>query len=448
MPDATITNLVDVVREFAYPLTGAAQDYDQLMNLIGDARFVLIGEASHGTHEFYEQRAEITKRLIQEKDFTAVAVEADWPDAYRVNRYVQGFSDDQTPEAALAGFRQFPAWMWRNIDVLNFVYWLRQYNDKLPSHRMKVGFYGLDLYSMYSSIDAVIEYLDRIDPEAANRARQRYSCLEHFGEDTQNYGYATGLGLAQPCEEEVINQLRELQNRTNEYFHKDGCLAADEYFYAEQNARLVKNAEMYYRTMFHERESSWNIRDLHMAETLDQLVSHFDQQGQQTKIVVWEHNSHLGDARATDMKRMGELNVGQLVRERYGNNAVLIGFSTYTGTVIAASHWGGSAELKQVRSALPESYEAVFHQTGIPQFLLILRGENSAIEALRKPRLQRAIGVIYRPKTERVSHYFDVCLPDQFDAVIHIDDTKGVQPLDRTTDAKMDEPPETFPSGV
>jgi erythromycin esterase-like protein len=448
MPDATITNLVDVVREFAYPLTGAAQDYDQLMNLIGDARFVLIGEASHGTHEFYQQRAEITKRLIQEKGFTAVAVEADWPDAYRVNRYVQGVSDDQTPEGALAGFHKFPAWMWRNIDVLNFVYWLRQYNDGLPRGSNKIGFYGLDLYSMYSSMDAVIEYLDRVDPEAANRARQRYSCLEHFGEDTQNYGYVTSLGLAPSCEEEVINQLRELQRHTNEYFQKNGCLAADEYFYAEQNARLVKNAEMYYRAMFHERESSWNIRDRHMAETLDQLVAHFDQQGQKTKIVVWEHNSHLGDARATDMRRIGELNVGQLVRERYGNDTVLIGFSTYTGTVTAASHWGGSAELKQVRSALPESYEAVFHQTGIPQFLLILRGENPAIEALRKPRLERAIGVVYRPKTERVSHYLDACLPDQFDAVIHIDDTKGVQPLDRKSDEDMLEPPETFPFGV
>ncbi|MBU7582983.1 MAG: erythromycin esterase family protein [Nostoc sp. TH1S01] len=448
MLDATITNLVDVVRKSAYPLTGAAQDYDPLMNLIGDARFVLIGEASHGTHEFYQQRAEITKRLIQEKGFTAVAVEADWPDAYRVNRYLQGVSDDQTPEAALLGFRSFPGWMWRNTDVLNFVSWLRIYNDNLARDSIKVGFYGLDLYSMYSSIAAVIDYLDRVDPEAANRARHRYSCLEHFGEDIQTYGYATSFGLAQTCEEEVISQLREFQLRTNEYFQQDGRLAADEYFYAEQNARLVKNAEMYYRAMFHERVSSWNVRDRHMAETLDQLVAHFDQQGQKTKVVVWEHNSHLGDARATEMKRAGELNVGQLVRERYGNDAVLIGFSTYTGTVTAASHWGGSAELKQVRSALPESYEAVFHQTQIPQFLLTFRGNNPAIKALRKPRLERAIGVIYRPETERISHYFDACLPEQFDAVIHIDDTKGVQPLDRSVSLDMGEPPETFPSAL
>jgi len=448
MPDATITNLVDVVREFAYPLTGAAQNYDPLMNLIGDARFVLIGEASHGTHEFYQQRAEITKRLIQEKGFTAVAVEADWPDAYRVNRYVQGVSDDQTPESALSGFRQFPGWMWRNTDVLNFIYWLREYNANLPKNSIKVGFYGLDLYSMYKSIEAVIGYLDRVDPEAANRARHRYSCLEHFSEDTQQYGYAASFGLTQSCEEEVINQLRELQRRTNEYFQKDGWLAADEYFYAEQNARLVKNAEMYYRAMFQEQVSSWNIRDRHMAETLDQLVAHFDQQRPKTKVVVWEHNSHLGDARATEMRKAGELNVGQIVRERYGNEAVLIGFSTYTGTVTAASNWGGSAELKQVRSALPESYEAVFHQTGIPQFLLILRGDNSAIEALRKPRLERAIGVIYRPETERASHYFQARLPEQFDALIHIDDTKGVQPLDRTIFGDTDEPPETFPSAL
>lgn len=448
MLDATIINLADAVRKSVYQLTGAIADYDPLMNLIGNARFALIGEASHGTHEFYKQRAEITKRLIQEKGFTAVAVEADWPDAYRVNRYVQGANDDLTPTEALSSFQCFPDWMWRNTDVLNFVTWLREYNDALPENAIKVGFYGLDLYSMYTSIEAVLNYLDKIDPEAAQRARYRYSCFEHFGEDTQTYGYITSFELTKSCEEEVVNQLRELEQRIAEYAQKDSRIKADELFFIEQNARLVKNAEAYYRNMFTNRESSWNIRDRHMAETLEQLVNYLDRQGQQTKVVVWEHNSHIGDARATDMETLGEVNVGQLVRERYGSDSVLIGFTTYTGTVTAASSWGGTTELKQVRSALPESYEALFHQVGLPQFLLVLRDDNPAIGNLRQPRLERAIGVIYQPETERISHYFYARLPEQFDAVIHIDDTKGVQPLDRTADSQMNEPPETFPFAI
>ncbi len=446
MPDATVTKLVDAVRQSAHPLTGGAEDYEPLMDLIGDARFVLIGEATHGTHEFYQQRAEITKRLIQEKGFTAVAVEADWPDTYRVNRYVRGTNDDATGEEALRGFQRFPTWMWRNTVVLSFINWLRQYNDALPQDVTKVGFYGLDLYSLYGSIQAVLAYLDKIDSEAAKRARYRYSCFEHFAEDTQAYGYAASLGLKESCEEEVVNQLQELQRRTDEYAQRDGQVAADEFFYAEQNAQLVKNAEEYYRSMFRGRVSSWNVRDRHMAETLDRLVTHFDRQGKRTKVVVWEHNSHIGDARATDMGAAGELNVGQLVRERYDRDAVLIGFTTYTGTVRAANNWDEPAQLKQVRPALPDSYESLFHQTGLPQFLLKLRDPNSAIAGLREQRLERAIGVIYRPETERASHYFYACLPDQYDALIHIDNTRAVEPLERTSHREAGEAPETFPS--
>ncbi|MBD2362533.1 erythromycin esterase family protein [Anabaena minutissima FACHB-250] len=448
MVDTTITNVVEALRESAHHITGTATDYDPLINLIGNARFVLIGEASHGTHEFYEQRIEITKRLIQEQGFTAVAIEADWPDAYRVNRYIQGVSTDPTPAEALAGFQRFPTWMWRNTDVLNFVNWLREYNDNLPDKAIKIGFYGLDLYSMYASMEAVINYLDQVDPQAAQRARYRYSCFDHFGEDSQQYGYTTSFGLTKSCEQEVVSQLLELQQRAAEYTYKDHQLAADEFFSAMQNARLVKNAEAYYRSMFSGRVSSWNIRDRHMAEMLEQLVEHLDQRGTPSKVVVWEHNSHLGDARATDMGKLGEVNVGQLVRDRYGQDAVLIGFSTYTGTVTAASNWGETTELKQVRSALPGSYEALFHQTGIPQFLLLLRDNNPAITNLREPRLERAIGVIYQPETERISHYFYACVPDQFDAVIHIDDTRGVEPLDRTAYWEMGEAPETFPSAL
>jgi erythromycin esterase-like protein len=444
MLDATINNLADAVRKSAYQITGATADYDPLMNLIGNARFVLIGEASHGTHEFYEQRAFITKRLIQEKGFTAVAVEADWPDAYRVNRYVQGANDDLSPAEALSSFQRFPARMWRNTDVLNFVQWLREYNDALPENTIKIGFYGLDLYSMYTSIKVILNYLDKIDPEAAQRARYRYSCFEHFGEDTQTYGYATSFRLTKSCEQEVVNQLQELQQKTTEYIQKDSRVKADELFFVEQNARLVKNAEAYYRAMFTERVSSWNIRDRYMAETLEQLVDYLDRQGQQTKVVVWEHNSHIGDARATDMGKQGQVNVGQLVRDRHGSDSVLIGFTTYTGTVTAASSWGGITELKQVSSALSGSYEALFHQTGLPQFLLLLRDDVN----LRQPLLERAIGAIYQPETERISHYFYARLAEQFDAAIHIDDTKGVQPLDRTVGLETDEAPETFPFAI
>ena len=446
MIDATISKLTDAVRESAHPLTGSPQDYDPLMDLIGDARFVLIGEASHGTHEFYWERAEITKRLIQEKGFTAVAVEADWPDAYRVNRYVQGLSDDTTSADALSGFDGFPAWMWRNTVVVNFVDWLRDYNNALPQNAKKAGFYGLDLYSMHASMEAVLSYLDKIDPEAAKRARYRYSCFEQFGEDSQSYGYAASFGLTKPCEDAAVKQLKELQGRTGEYAQADGQVAEDELFYAEQNARLVKNAEKYYRSMFRGRVSSWNLRDRHMAETLDQLVAHLDKQGDRTKVVLWAHNSHLGDARATDMGDAGELNVGQLVRQRYGRDAVLLGLTTYRGTVTAASSWGAPAERKRVQPGLSGSYEALFHDTARHSFLLTLRDDGKVVTALRKRLLERAIGVIYLPETERLSHYFYARLPDQFDAVLHFDETRALEPLDSTTHWERGEVPETFPS--
>src|SRR5436305_11857113 len=314
MAIAEQTSIIDAVREAAQPLEGGARDYDPLLKLIGEARFCLLGEATHGTHEFYRERAEITKRLIKEKGFTAIAVEADWPDAFRVNRYVRGLSDDKSADEALGGFLRFPAWMWRNTVVLDFVEWLRDYNASLPAKAPRVGFYGLDLYSLYTSIEAVLGYLQKIDPESAKRARYRYACFEHFGEDTQAYGYAASFGLSPSCETEVVNELVELQRNAASYARRDGRVAEDEFFYAEQNARVVKDAEKYYRTMFTGRVSSWNLRDSHMAETLEALVEHLDRTAGPAKIVVWEHNSHLGDARATEMGRAGEHNVGQLVR--------------------------------------------------------------------------------------------------------------------------------------
>ncbi|MFZ0060561.1 MAG: erythromycin esterase family protein [Pyrinomonadaceae bacterium] len=445
--DSTIL-LTDVVHEAAHPLIGEVDDYDPLMKLVGNASLVLIGEASHGTHEFYRERAQITKRLIKEKGFTAVAVEADWPDAYRVNRYVRGMGKDSDAVEALSGFKRFPSWMWRNADVLDFVGWLRTHNDDLPPTGPKVGFYGLDLYSLHTSIEAVLDYLERIDPAAAQRARARYACFDHFGKDEQAYGYATGLGISQSCEDEVVSQLLEIYQNAAEYAWRDGRVAADEHFYATQNARLVVHAERYYRSMFRGRVSSWNLRDSHMAETLESLLVFLRAQNSHSRIVVWEHNSHLGDARATRMGQEGEWNVGQLVRERHPGDAKLIGFTTYQGTVTAASNWDAPAERKRVRPALEDSYEALFHDVDIPRFLLTFGGTDHATAALREPMLERAIGVIYRPETERASHYFQAHLSAQFDAVLHCDETRAVEPLERTSEWEAGEVPETFPTGI
>jgi erythromycin esterase-like protein len=446
--DTTEPTLTKTVREGARTLTGASKDYDPLIDLVGNARFVLIGEASHGTHDFYHARAQVTKRLIKEKGFMAAAVEADWPDAYRVNRYVRGMSGDAFAIEALEDLRRFPTWMWRNTDVVEFVEWLRAYNDDLPQGATKSGFYGLDLYSLRSSMVAVLKYLETVDPETARQARSRYACFDHFGEDTQVYGFVTGTGLAKSCEEEAISQLVELQRRAMEYAQRDGRVAEDEFFYAEQNARLVKNAEAYYRSMFLEKVSSWNLRDRHMAETLNALVAHLDNQSGGAKVVVWAHNSHVGDARATEMGQRGELNIGQLTRERYGRDAVLVGFTTNHGTVTAASDWGAPAERKFVRQALAGSYETLFHAAQIDRFLLTLRDNDTLAGGLRNPRLERAIGVIYRPDTERMSHYFNARLPEQFDAVIHFDETRAVEPLERTAEWDAGEIPQTFPFAV
>ena len=443
-----LDNTVGVIRDHMWPLSGSQSDYDPLMKLVGDSHFVLLGEASHGTHEFYRERAQITKRLIKEKGFTAVAIEGDWPDAYRVNRFVCGEGDDGDAEESLSGFKRFPTWMWRNADVLDFVGWLRQYNDRIPERASKIGFYGLDLYSLHTSIEEVLAYLRKIDPEEARRARARYSCFEHFGEDPQSYAIAASASHNHSCEEEVIRQLVELRRRASEYARRDGGLAEDEYFFAEQNARLVKNAEHYYRSMFYGRTSSWNLRDRHMMETLESLVTHLRKTRPDQKIVIWEHNSHLGDARATQMHDHNELNLGQLVREKYEDDALLVGFTTYGGSVTAASEWDAPAERKVVRDALPESYEALFHDVGVERFFLDLHSASAVRQHLREPRLERAIGVIYLPETERMSHYFEARLSEQFDAILHFDETRAVEPLERTVEWKKGEIPETFPFTV
>jgi len=423
-----------------------------LEELIGDAQIVLIGESSHGTEEFYAARAAITRWLIENKGFTAVAAEADWPDAYRANRYVRGHGPDTTAEEALRGFERFPSWMWRNTVVRDFIAWLHDHNREQRSRDLpRTGFYGLDLYSMHRSMQQVIDYLDRVDPRAALRARDRYGCFDHIsGDDGQAYGFAAAFGAGRSCETQAIEQLVEL--RDDLLAREDSDPAdVDDRFDALRNAWTVRDAETYYRAMFGDRVSSWNLRDRHMAETLDALVEHLqpDEPGdRQARIVVWAHNSHVGDARATEMGAEDQLTLGQLVRQKYGAACRSIGFSTYAGSVTAAEEWGGPAKREGVRPALRSSMEELMHDTGMTEFVLRMDIPGDAIEIMRQPRLQRAIGVIYRPGTERQSHYYHARPADQFDALIHLDVTTAITPLEPTGQWIHDTIPETYPSGL
>ena len=360
-----------------------------------------------------------------------------------MNRWVRHAGSEPDAQSALGDFVRFPRWMWRNTDVVDFVTWLRDFNGAQPAGA-QVGFYGLDLYSLHASIDAVLAYLTKVDPAAAERARFRYGCFEDFREDTQAYGYAATVGLSPSCEHQVVTQLIDLRRRAADYASRDGRIAADEYFFAEQNARLVHNAESYYRAMFGGRVESWNLRDTHMMETLEALLRHVRITSGSSRAVVWAHNSHLGDARATDMSVMGELNLGQLARQAYGDHAYLIGFTTHSGTVTAATDWDQPSRRRRVRPSLAGSVERLFHDVEIERFLLLLRRPELR-ELLIEPHLERAIGVIYRPDTERMSHYFHARLADQFDAVLHIDETHALEPLERWAIDEADLP-ETYPS--
>ncbi len=382
-----------------------------------------------------------------------VAVEADWPDADRANRYVLGGSNDGTAVEALDDFRRFPTWMWRNTEVVHFIDWLRGHNDGIGDPQRKVRSQGLDLYSLRASMDAVVAYLDRVDPDEAHRARERYSCFDHVGAEGQAYGFALAYERAVPCESEVVTQLVELRHRASDYLQRDGSIQEDQLFSAEQNAVVVRDAEEYYQQMYRADVSSWNLRDRHMAATLDALLDHFDRRVGHTKVVVWEHNSHIGDARAIGMSVRGELNVGQLARQRYGKHAVaLIGLTTYDGVVTAATDWGHPARRRTVRAALSESYEHLLHELVLdglaPSRFWMPMTDPGAATVLATPRLERAIGVIYRPETERASHYFPARLDQQFDVVIHLDRTSALQPLDDIAAWDPLEPPETYPSGI
>jgi erythromycin esterase-like protein len=434
-------HLIDSIREAAFLVGGSRRDYDPLLEMAQGARFVLLGEATHGSHELYRERARITQRLIAEQGFNGLVVEADWPDAERANRWAQGLPGDGSAEQALGGFQRFPVWMWRNTVVVEFLSWLREQNA--VSRRAPAVFHGMDLYSLHASMDAVVKYLARRDPEAAARARERYGCFEMPGRSDgggEAYGRATRFGNMDPCEEEAVQELVEIQRRAA------GARDPD-LFSAEQNARLARNAEVYYRAMFGSRISTWNLRDRHMHETIEAIADWLSRRDGYARLVVWAHNSHLGDARATDMGEEGELNVGQLLRERHGRRAVLVGFTTFEGTVTAADEWGGPPERMTVRPGLPGSVEELFHEVALPRFLLPFRGAGEALGELREPLLERAIGVVYRPRTERQSHYFQARVAAQFDAVVHVDRTRAVEPLERSDFASA-EPPETFPSAL
>jgi erythromycin esterase-like protein len=445
MPGQNIEQVVAAIRSVALPLSTrpAAAEYRKLVDHLRQRDFILLGEATHGTAEFYQARIDITKQLIAEQGIAAIAIEGDWPSAYRVNRYVRGQGVDGTAVESLGDFTRFPLWMWRNTVVLDFVEWLRNHNQQVPRER-QVGFYGLDMYSMYESIAAILEYLDQVDPETAQYARKVYACLDHV-DGPQTYGYGVSLGHRPSCEREVVRLLTAMRGRARVYVGPDDAAAEEDLFEAEQNARLVKSAEHYYRQMFDGHTNTWNLRDSHMADTLFDLQAFLSRRTRAAaRIVVWAHNSHIGDARATYMSDADEHNLGQLVREK-SSACALIGFTTYTGTVTAASAWEAAAECKRVRPGLPGSLETVLHDTDMAAFMLPLQQELSAV--LQKPLLQRAIGVLYLPGSERSSHYFPARVERQFDWVIHMDRTSALEPLDAVSEWQKGEA-QTYPFGV
>ncbi|HEY7245150.1 MAG TPA: protein-L-isoaspartate(D-aspartate) O-methyltransferase [Xanthobacteraceae bacterium] len=408
---------------------------DRLLARIGDARVVLLGEASHGTSEFYRMRDRISRELIAKKGFRFVAIEGDWPDAARVDHYVRHM---EYPPSEWTAFARFPTWMWRNNEVRAFVDWLRAHNAPLKvPHR--TAFHGLDLYSLYASIRAVLKYLDEVDPSTARVARERYGCLTPWQSDPATYGHAALTGAYPTCESEVAVVLTDLLHKRRAYAERDG----ERFLDAVQNARLITNAEQYYRIMYYGSRASWNLRDSHMFETLKTLLAFY---GPKAKAIIWAHNSHIGDAAATEMSSRGEYNIGHLCRSEFGAQCYAIGFGTNSGTVAAASNWDGPMEIKTVLPAISESYERCCHDSGIASFYLDLRQLNSVgLESLRNPRLERAIGVIYRPETELASHYFQAILPDQFDEYIWFDATKAVSPFETKT---LEEMPDTYPFGL
>ena len=418
----------------------SVRDLDPLIDAVGDARFVLLGEASHGTSEFYTWRMEISKRLIAEKGFSFIGVEGDWPDCYRVNRYSKRMPDSgANARDVLHAFERWPTWMWANSEVVDLIEWLRDFN-RSRGEEQRVGFYGLDVYSLWDSMRAVNEYLERIDPTLAAAARRAYNCFEPYAEDVQEYARATAL-VPTSCEDEAVGVLRALRANAASY-REDG---REGFFNAEQNALVAKNAELYYRTMIRGGPSSWNVRDTHMVETLDRLIGHH---GPNAKAIVWEHNTHVGDARFTDMARAGMVNVGQLVRQSHDRDGVLlVGFGTHRGTVIAGDEWGAPMERMRVPPARRDSFEEAMHTGPANDCLLLFDGsDNGGVGGLDEPIGHRAIGVVYDPDHERWGNYVPTIMPRRYDAFLFIDETRAVDPLHMPVHAGGDLP-ETYPSG-
>jgi len=430
-----------LIREVAEPLPGVdgcSPAIEALLDRIGDSKLVLLGEATHGSSEFYRLRATITRELILRKGFSFVAVEGDWPDCARADAFVRGVRPPT--DVDFSPFSRFPRWMWRNREVLDFWRWLREFNAARPA-RARAGFHGLDVYSLFTSIAVVLAYLDDVDPTAARVARARYGTLTPWQRDPAAYGQAVLRGRYASSEEVVVRMLVELLERRLDYARRDG----ERFFDAAQNARVVASAEQYYRAMYYGSAASWNLRDRHMFDTLGALPSLY---GPGAKGVVWAHNSHVGDARATEMSGRGELNVGELCRLHHARDAYIVGFGTDHGSVAAASEWGGPVERLRVRPAHELSYERLCHESGVPAFLLHLREprRQSLRQELLSARLERAIGVIYRPESELVSHYFQASLPRQFDDYVWIDETRAIEPFD--VEAVLDADADTFPSGL
>ena len=416
------TSVITLLREVGERIQNIESDsFEPLFDRIGDARVVLLGEATHGTGEFYRMRARITRALIEHKGFTTVALEADWPDAASVDRLIRGLAPAETRSPV---FARFPSWMWRNREFGDLVEWLQAWNEEQPEPTLRVRLAGLDLYSLQASIEAVLAYLADVDPDTAAIARERYGCLTPWGDDPTLYGRLAISGRYRSCEGPAVEMLTDLLARRLDYLDRDG----ERFFDAAQNARLIAGAERYYRAMYYGSVESWNLRDTHMTETLGQLLEF---RGPGSRAVVWAHNSHVGNASATELGTMGELNLGQLCRERFGESAYVVGFGTDHGTVAAAADWGGPMERMRVRPAVPASYEWLCHESGVPAFLLPLRypAREAVPQELSAPRLERAIGVVYRPDTELQSHYFEAELPRQFDEYCWFDETSAVTPL-------------------
>jgi erythromycin esterase-like protein len=430
--------VVNSIKQWAYPLQSKAH-LQPLMDRIGDARIVMLGEASHGTHEYYTWRSHISKKLIEEKGFNFIAVEGDWPDCYRLNRFVKGYDvENKSALKVLQQFNRWPTWMWANWEIVALADWLQKHNSGLPANK-KAGFYGLDVYSLWESMASIMQYLKKTDPSALKVAEEAFQCFEPYRRDEgQSYARASQF-VPELCETEVVDLLKEIQKKLPTY-NTDH----ENVFSAEQNALITVNAEKYYRAMIHGGPHSWNVRDRHMADTMERLLKFH---GRNSKVIVWEHNTHIGDARATDMAGEGMYNIGELARtQHHDKGVVLVGFGSYKGTVIAGKSWGAQMQSIQMPEARKGSWEYLLHTAGKENKLLIMEDFSGNDWFMEYHIGHRAIGVVYNPQYEQFGNYVPTILPLRYDAFIYLDETNALHPLHIQPDGKQ--MPETFPFGV